>query len=99
VTEADVQAAILRLLGDGEVWTNADLKKALSNILDLSPADRARSPSRPNEEKWEELVNNALTRSGRSNSLYAKRLVRKVGFGRHRLANFDPGVNRDEDHG
>lgn len=99
VTEADVQAAILRLLGDGEVWANADLKKALSNILDLSPADRARSPSRPNEEKWEELVNNALTRSGRSNSLYAKRLVTKVGFGRHQLANFDPGVSRDEDHG
>jgi len=97
VTETDVQAAILKLLGNGEVWTNADLKKALSDILDLTPADRARSASRPNEEKWEELVNNAMTRTGRSNSLYAKHLVTNVGFGRHRLTNLDPGASQNED--
>lgn len=87
VTEADVQAAILKLLGNGAVWTNSELKQALSNILPLSSDDRQRSKSRPNEEKWEELVNNALTRTGRSNSLYARGLVSKVGFGRHRLAD------------
>jgi hypothetical protein len=80
------QAAILQLLGNGEVWTNADLKRALSHILPLTEADRQQSASRPKEEKWEELVNNALTQSGRSNSLYARGLVSKAGFGRHRLA-------------
>jgi hypothetical protein len=87
VTEAVVQAAILELLGNGEVWTNAELKQALSRVLPLSAGDRQRSPSRPKEEKWEELVNNALTRSGRSNSLYARGLVSNVGFGRYRIAN------------
>jgi very-short-patch-repair endonuclease len=89
VTETDVQAAILQLLGNGAVWTNAELKRALSNVLPLSAGDRQRSPSRPNEEKWEELVNNALARTGRSNSLYARGLVSKVGFGRHRLSDRD----------
>lgn len=87
VTEADVQAAIIDLLQDGNVWTNAQLKQTLGRTLPLSPADRQRSASRPAEEKWEELVNNALTRSGRSNSLYARGLVRNVGFGKHQLAS------------
>jgi very-short-patch-repair endonuclease len=90
VTEADVQAAILQLLADGNVWTNAQLKQALSHLLPLSAGDRQRSASRPAEEKWEELVNNALTQSGRSNSLYARGLVSKVGLGRHQLADRDP---------
>lgn len=89
VREVDVQAAILELLADGNVWTNAQLKEALSHILPLSAADRQRSASRPAEEKWEELVNNALTRSGRSNSLYARGLVSNVGFGRHQLVDRD----------
>lgn len=85
ITEAVVQAAILDEMSDGKVWTNAALKRALSEKLDLSLADRQRSTTRPNEEKWEELVNNALTRRGRSNSLYAKGLVENVGLGQHRL--------------
>nr|WP_228383915.1 AAA domain-containing protein [Sphingopyxis fribergensis] len=89
VTETDVQAAILELLGNGEVWTNAELKQALSHVLPLHAGDRQQSSSRPNEEKWEELVNNALASSGRSNSLYARGLVSKAGFGMHRLAERD----------
>jgi hypothetical protein len=85
VTEGAVQTAILNLLADGSVWTNAQIKKTLASILPLSPADRQQSSSRPAEEKWEELVNNALTQSGRSNSLYARRLVCRVGFGKHQL--------------
>ena len=87
VSESHVQKAILTLLADGEAWTNADLKRRIPSILNLSPADRVRSLTRPNEEKWEELVNNALSQSGRSNSLYAKGLVSKVGFGLHRLSS------------
>ena len=91
VTEADVQAAILKLLDNCEVWTNAELKQALARILPLTTGDRQRSPSRPNEEKWEELVNNALTRTGRSKSLYARGLVSNAGFGKHRLARCGGG--------
>jgi very-short-patch-repair endonuclease len=85
MTETDIQAAILHLMSDGQVWTNAELKSAIDARLPLSAADRSKSPSRPNEEKWEELVNNALTQTGRSNSLYAKGLVVNVGRGMHRL--------------
>jgi hypothetical protein len=85
MTEADIQAAILDLMSDGNVWANAQLKSAIAAKLPLSAADRSRSVSRPNEERWEELVNNALTQTGRSNSLYAKGMVVNIGRGMHRL--------------
>ena len=91
VSEPHVQKAILTLLSDGEAWTNAELKRRIPSILSLSPADRVRSSTRPKEEKWEELVNNALSQAGRSNSLYAKGLVSKVGFGLHKLSGPEIG--------
>jgi very-short-patch-repair endonuclease len=98
-TEREVQAAILTLMEDGKPWSNAALKQALPSILHLTPADRERSPSRPNEEKWEELVNNALTRQGRSNSLYARGMVTKVGFGLHsRLLEDRAGLSEGGGH-
>ena len=84
VTESEVQQAILKLLADGKPWTNGQLKSALKAILPLSPADRERANHRPNEEKWEELVNNALSPS-RGNSLYGKDLIENVDRGVHRL--------------
>ena len=84
VTESEVQQAILKLLADGKSWTNGQLKSALKAILPLSPADRERANHRPNEEKWEELVNNALSPS-RGNSLYGKDLIENVDRGVHRL--------------
>ena len=71
-------------MSDGQIWTNAQLKQRIPESLVLTQGDRQRSPSRPREEKWEELVNNALTRTGRSNSLYARGLVENVGVGQHR---------------
>lgn len=85
-TEAQIQEAILQLMSDGQTWSNAELKRRIPELLTLSLGDRQRSPSRPREEKWEELVNNALTRIGRSNSLYARGLVVNVGLGLHRRA-------------
>jgi len=84
VSEAQVQIEIVALMGDGRPWTNAQLKHALLAVLPLSPADRARANFRPNEEKWEELVNNALSAS-RSNSLHARGVIRSAGRGVHIL--------------
>lgn len=85
VTESNVQREIRQLLSDGRAWTNADLKRALADILPLSSADRAPANFWPGEEKWEELVNNALSPS-RSNSLHSKGLVQSAGRGLHVLA-------------
>lgn len=85
VSEGMVQREILNLLRDGNPWTNAEIKRALSATLPLSPADRAQANFRPNEEKWEELVNNALS-AARGNSLHAKGLIRSGGRGIHVLA-------------
>lgn len=85
VTESQVQAAIQDLMSDNRVWSNGDLKKALASILPLSAADREPAKFRPGEEKWEELVNNALSPS-RGNSLHAKGLVKNAGRGLHVLA-------------
>lgn len=86
VTEKDVQREILKLLADGRPWTNAELKSALAHVLHLSPEDRAPANFRPGEEKWEELVNNALSPS-RGNSLHAKGMVKTGGRGFHILAD------------
>ena len=88
VSEGQVQKEIVQLLRDRRPWTNAELKHALISILPLSPADRARANFRPKEEKWEELVNNALSPS-RSNSLHAKGVIRSAGHGLHILAEVD----------
>jgi len=86
VAEPLVQGAILRLLAGGQVWTNADIKRHLETILPLSKADRATANFRPNEEKWHELVNNALSAS-RGNSLIAEGYIETVKRGHHRLTD------------
>lgn len=86
VTENDVQIAILNLMKNRDHWTNAELKRQLRAILPLSPADMAQANFRPNEEKWEELVNNALSQS-RSNSLLSKGLVFSQSRGRHLITD------------
>lgn len=88
VTESQVQNAILNLMSDRRVWSNGELKKALVDVLALSDADRAPANFRPGEEKWEELVNNALSPS-RGNSLHSKGLVKSAGRGLHVLSDDD----------
>jgi very-short-patch-repair endonuclease len=83
-TEQDVQIAILHIMQDGEQWTNGELKYLLREILPLSIADKAKSNSRPNEEKWEEIVNNSLS-PARGNSLYGKGFVRNITRGSHKI--------------
>ncbi|WP_155247967.1 hypothetical protein [Sinorhizobium meliloti] len=94
VTEPLIQHDILRLLAGGQVWTNARIKRELGNVLPLSAADRATANCRANEEKWEELVNNALSPS-RSNSLTARGFVETVEWGHHRIT--DAGRKKLED--
>src|SRR3546814_17018172 len=83
-TEAQIQEAILQLMSDGQIWTNAELKQRIPGLVVRSAGDRQRSPSRPREEKWEELVNNALPRAGSNNSLPASGLLVPEGVGHHR---------------
>ena len=84
VTEKQVQKAIVILMADGKTYTNAQLKQRLKDVLPLSGLDIARANHRPNEEKWEELVNNALSPS-RNSSLISKGFVQTVSRGHHKL--------------
>lgn len=86
VTEDLIQQAMLRLMVGGRIWTNSRLKQALKIELSLSPADKARANHRPNEAKWEALVNNALSPE-RSNSLTKKGFVETVERGHHRITD------------
>ncbi len=86
VKEPQVQHAILSLLANGQIWTNARIKRELRKVLPLSPADLETANHRPNEAKWEELVNNALSPS-RGNSLIAKGYVETVDRGHHRITD------------
>lgn len=82
-SELEIQHAILELLTDGNVWSNADLKARLAKTLPLTEADRGVG-ARPAEELWENRVNNALGRA-RTSSLYAKGLVENRGHGLHAI--------------
>ena len=84
VPEIDIQHAILDLMKDRRVWTNADLKQKLKNALPWSEADLGRSEKRPNEFLWENRVNNALA-DARATSLHSKKMVESVGRGEHRI--------------
>nr|WP_319512780.1 hypothetical protein [uncultured Cohaesibacter sp.] len=84
VKEIQVQKAIIVIMADGKTHTNAQLKQRLKTMLPLSDFDRERANCRPNEEKWEELVNNALSQS-RGSSLISKKIVKTVSHGHHKL--------------
>ncbi|AHE54201.1 AAA domain-containing protein [Sphingomonas sanxanigenens] len=85
-TEPEIQLAILYLMTDGAEWTNGELKRVLDESFPLTTGDRMQAAHRPNERKWEELVNNALSPS-RSNSLTSRALVRTVSRGHHILTD------------
>lgn len=82
--EFNIQLAILQLMRDERIWSNADLKYRLARLLPLTAEDKKRSPKRPNEAMWENRVNNALSPS-RSSSLYAKGHIENAGHGQHRI--------------
>ena len=82
--EREIQIEILRLMRDGKVWTNGRLKQLIGQEFRLSLSDSSRANFRPNEAKWEQLVNNALSPS-RTNSLHAQGAVERVGLGKHRI--------------
>ena len=86
VGELEIQHAILELMTDRRVWTNAELKQRLRNTLPWSDADRRASKKRPNEYLWENRVNNALG-IARPNSLHSKGMVESVGHGAHRITD------------
>ena len=83
-TEGQVQYYILKVMQTRSIFSNARLKELLGQELALSKGDTARSMTRPNEAKWENIVNNALSPS-RSNSLYRQGAVESCGHGLHRI--------------
>lgn len=86
IEELDIQFAILNLMKDRRIWSNADLKGRLAKTLPLSAHDRERAPKRTREARWENRVNNALSPS-RGSSLYAKGHVENVSRGHHRITD------------
>jgi hypothetical protein len=85
VSELLIQDAILELMKDRRIWSNAQLKQRLAKALPWSPGDLAASVERPNERMWENRVNNALSPS-RGSSLYAKGHVENGGErGTHKI--------------
>jgi hypothetical protein len=96
VGELDIQHAVLELMKDRQVWSNAELKQRLARQLPWSAEDLASSLERPNERLWENRVNNALSPS-RSSSLYGKGHVESGGSrGEHRITDLGYRYITDE---
>jgi Mrr N-terminal domain len=83
VGEQEIQFAILELMKDGKIWSNADMKQRLRSQLAWSDHDKEGSPTR-NEFRWENRVNNALSPS-RKSSLYGRGHVVNAGHGLHQI--------------
>jgi Mrr N-terminal domain len=97
VGELEVQFAILELMKDGKIWSNADLKHRLKSQLVWSEHDKERSPTRENEFRWENRVNNALSPS-RKSSLYGSGHAVSAGHGLHQITeNGKRFINDDFD--
>jgi len=63
VSETDVEIAVVKYLNGlhGHTATIRQIKKALPDFLNLSPADRRQSDTRPREELWEQQVRNIVS--------------------------------------
>ena len=78
ITETEIADVIVRVLSDrptGEA-TIQELIREIPNWVTLSPEDRARSPTRPGEELWEQQVRNITShKDNPGNAIYDGRLV------------------------
>jgi hypothetical protein len=62
-SEQEISVAVLRICADspdGEE-TTAQLKRMVPDYINLTPDDLARSPTRPNEAVWEQIVRNIVS--------------------------------------
>lgn len=82
--EFEIKFAILELMKDQKIWSNADLRFRLKKSFDWSSED-LEVGARKNEYKWEIRVNNALGQ-GRKSSLYGDGHVINCGHGMHKIS-------------
>lgn len=77
--EADIAEAVENYLNDaGGEATIPQIRRALLRYLQLTPSDRAMSPTRPGEEIWEQQVRNIVChRDSAGNPVKSGRMVYK----------------------
>lgn len=63
ITEAEMASAVRTILKrkPNRSATFADLREEVPKHVKLSRADRAKSPSRPGEELWEQIIRNLVS--------------------------------------
>ncbi len=81
--EFEIQFAILELMKDQKIWSNAELKYKLKASFSWTPEDLQTAKNR-NEYRWENRINNALSPS-RKSSLYGQHYVENHARGEHRI--------------
>ena len=82
--EFEIKFAILELMKDQKIWSNADLRFRLKKSFAWSSED-LEVGERKNEYKWEIRVNNALAQ-GRKSSLYGAGHVVNCGDALHKIS-------------
>lgn len=63
ITEAEMAAVVKSILShrSNKSATFAELRETVPKRVRLSRADRAKSPSRPGEEVWEQILRNLIS--------------------------------------
>jgi hypothetical protein len=77
-----MEALAAQPAGEATIQT---LIKWVPRYLTLTEEDRKRSPSRPNEEMWEQRIRNLKSHSTTPGNVIAEGYVEHVGRGRYRL--------------
>lgn len=88
-SEPEIGLAVMRVLnskGTKEA-TVRTLVLEVPNYVNLTAEDRAPSPTRENEEIWEQRVRNLKSHDGTPGNVIAEGFVEHVGRGRYRLTN------------
>ncbi len=81
-SESHMRDLIIKLMMNGHTWTNEALRKHIKRMTELSPADNQRANPDSDNQKWEGIVNNAL-----SGSLFKQGFVERVARGNYRITD------------
>ena len=77
ITENEIGEAVLQILAtcDGGKATIQFLKDRIPNHVNLSAEDQKQSPTRPNEQMWEQQVRNLVSHRNAEGNIIAEGLA------------------------
>jgi hypothetical protein len=83
LSEAEARELVLKVASKAKNLTVSmqDLRDGVQTMYPLSKADRVRSPTRPAEQLWQQILRNVVSHRGGNRSIFVNGLAEKIGNG------------------